>query len=223
MDSMYDTMMSLPLMKGVSKTQLSDFVAKTPLHFTSFGSGETVEEYDAPCSTVKCLVSGSVRMILRVLGGKADVGSTLKAPAVLGLQNLFGLHTHSMFWAISLGQCGIMEFDKARFLELLRGNNICLLNVLNDLSWRCQRAQSFMHDAPRLDAPHRLALLVLSSTEIQASEIHFSANGTPVADVLCDTAADREALADMEAAGIIRFRSESVIEIPSRDRLRDFV
>lgn len=223
MDSMYDTVLWLPLFKGISKTQLSDFVAKTPLHFTTHNTGDLVVDFNEECNSVKALVSGSLRVTHRLMNGAAEVSYTLAAPAMICLHNLFGIETISPLRATSIGSAGIMEFEKSRLLDLLRSNSICLINTLNYLSWRAQRNQLTLQSVSTSDSASRLAFMILSVTENKSSEILLSSVDRSVYSLLCTSDADRFALERMEQQGVIKIKSDTRIEIPSHAAIRDFI
>ena len=74
MNTMYETLMNIPLFKGVSHDQISSFVEKTPLHFHTFNDGELVMGRNDLCSNVVCLLTGSLRIERLAAGVSERVG-----------------------------------------------------------------------------------------------------------------------------------------------------
>ena len=53
MATMYETIMNLPLLKGVSKELVSSFLEKTHVQFVNFNDGEKLIEEGETCSYIK--------------------------------------------------------------------------------------------------------------------------------------------------------------------------
>ena len=60
MSSMYETIMELPLFKGVSHDKISELIETTKFHFLKYGNGETIIESGETCTHLRFLVSGSI-------------------------------------------------------------------------------------------------------------------------------------------------------------------
>jgi hypothetical protein len=139
------------------------------------------------------------------------------------MHNLFGIETASNLRATSIGSAGIMEFEKSRFLDLLKSNSICLINALNYLSWRAQRNQLTLQSVTTSDSASRLAFMILAVAENQSSEILLSSVDRSVYSLLCTSDTDRLALDRMEQSGLIKIKSDTRIEISSYAAIRDFI
>ena len=64
MNSIFDTLMSLPLLKGVSAERIRQVVASTPLHFLKYPEGDTIITPGSPSTHLNFIISGSVRAAL---------------------------------------------------------------------------------------------------------------------------------------------------------------
>ena len=60
MNSIFDTLMSLPLLKGVSAERIRQVVASTPLHFLKYPEGDTIITPGSPSTHLNFIISGSV-------------------------------------------------------------------------------------------------------------------------------------------------------------------
>lgn len=64
-NSMYENLMTLPLFKGVSYSRLSEIVGNTRLAFLKYLPDENMFEAGQPCTHIKFIISGHVRMTIR--------------------------------------------------------------------------------------------------------------------------------------------------------------
>ncbi len=60
MDSMYDTIMGLPLFAGASHEKISEVIGKYKFHFLKYTEGQTIVTAGETCTHLKCIISGSV-------------------------------------------------------------------------------------------------------------------------------------------------------------------
>ena len=63
MDStpMYDTIMSLPLFKGVSRERISYFLEKTSISFLKYKSGDIILRHDDEITKLRFVISGKIK------------------------------------------------------------------------------------------------------------------------------------------------------------------
>ena len=116
MGSMYETIMDLPLFKGVGKDHVSQFVEKTQIHFERYEPGEIIADYKDEVTGLKFVLSGSVVMSSKCFGGKITVESHMKGNIVLGATRLFGLKPMYKRQIKALTLCGVMGFSKEKYM-----------------------------------------------------------------------------------------------------------
>ena len=217
---MYETLMTIPLFKGVSHEQISAFLEKTPLHFNNFQPGETLIAYGEECRNVTCLLSGKLQLERRVAGGRMLVRESLYAGSVIGLSYLFGLDTHYHFNATALTQVGIMEFSKDQLRRVLESNPIYLINCLNYLARRGQKCDEAL---PRFLGKHfgeKLGNLMIFSTDSNSREISVTAPYEPLWRIFESAEFDARAeMRELSDRGIISIVNENKIEVLSRSQL----
>ncbi|MDE6393854.1 MAG: cyclic nucleotide-binding domain-containing protein, partial [Duncaniella sp.] len=92
-NSMYENLMTLPLFKGISYARLSEIVGNTRLAFLKYLPGETMLTAGDPCTHIKFIISGKVRLTIRNESDRVRVSQTLTAPAVISPDFLFGRNT----------------------------------------------------------------------------------------------------------------------------------
>lgn len=150
MATMYETIMNLPLFKGLSHEQISSFLEKTHIRFSKFNDGEQIVSSEDNVTNVKCIISGNVRMYYKF--GEEDAMSlafTERGENILGADKMFGLDNRYGFTARARGPVSLMEFSKDQYLNQLIPGSIYLLNYLNFLSLRAQIRYRIFADYPQ--------------------------------------------------------------------------
>lgn len=223
MNTMYETLMSLPLFKGAGAELISAFLEKTHLSFESYAPGETVITPGESCMSVKSLLSGSCALHHPLFSGHLVVTETVPAGSMLGAQYLFGRDTCYNFSAVSKEKCGIMEFPKTQYFALLQTNQIFLMNYLNFLALRVQKEEEALASRKNATLAFFLSYIVDLTTNRNSSDISVESQGASVEEILFHQARfDSGEIRDLEEAGVIRPVSDRRLEIPSRYRLMEF-
>ena len=61
MDSMYKTLMALPLFSGVSYSKMSEVIGAIKFHFLKYLEGEQIVAAGEPCTHIKFIITGGKR------------------------------------------------------------------------------------------------------------------------------------------------------------------
>lgn len=144
MNSMYETIMSLPLFYGINNDQVSQFVARTHLHFTRYKEGDTIMLPGEPVDEVKVVLSGNVSFIHQIENTPIAVEETCCPGRMIGVERLFGINNRSPFKAVTSTPAGIMSFTKEEYMHLLHSETIYMVNYINYLAARAQRPLDIM-------------------------------------------------------------------------------
>lgn len=148
MDStpMYDTIMSLPLFKGVSRERISYFLEKTSISFLKYKSGDIILRHDDEITKLRFVISGKIKVINTCKDGLIKISEVRGKGCVIGADRLFGMHTKSGCDVAAADNTGIMEFSKEQYLNLINADSINLLNFLNFISLKVQNAYVAVSD-----------------------------------------------------------------------------
>ena len=133
MDStpMYDTIMSLPLFKGVSRDRISYFLEKTSISFLKYKPGDVIVRNDEEIKKLRFVISGRIKVIHECKDGLVRISEVRGKGSVIGADRLFGMHTNCGCDVIAEENTGIMEFSKEQYLNLINADSIYLLNFLD--------------------------------------------------------------------------------------------
>lgn len=160
MATMYEMIMDLPLFKGVSKTQVSQFLEKTNIDFLNYESGDTIVEKGKSVNMVKFVISGAARIVHDLDCLPIKIIETCGHGIVLGADRLFGISTGYAYEAVAEGKTSIMQFSKEQYINLLHSDRIYMLNFFNYLSLRAQRHMETVSEYAKGDLRSRLSMLL---------------------------------------------------------------
>jgi len=138
--SMYENLMTLPLFKGVSYNRVSEIVGKTRLGFLKYLPGDPLVRVGEPCTGIKFIITGSVRLTIHNVSDRFRVMQTLNAPSVISPDFLFGRDTLYPADGVAIDTVSVMQIAKSDFISLLHEDEIILFNYLNILSTNAQKA-----------------------------------------------------------------------------------
>ncbi len=171
MDSMYEIIMDLPLFQGVSREKISEVIEKTRFHFLKYPDGEQVVCAGDWCKHVRFIISGAVKSEMTNFTRRVSISEILNAPNVIGPDYLFGRDTTYPFTVTAHGGCGILQVEKADYLNILQSDQVFLFNLLNTLSRNTQRSVQGVLALSTSSVAERLAFIVTSLTQRGGTDI----------------------------------------------------
>ena len=171
MNSMYQQMMQLPLFQGVSTEKITALVEKLPFHFLKFRNGEQIFAAGDPCTHIKFIVSGHVRLEMPCNELRVSLLQTLSTPHVLAAEYLFGRETAYPYTAIAQGGCGILQLRKSDYIKMVGSDKVFLFNILNYLSSGSQHSISASLSIRDGSVAERLAMFVDSLVVNGATDV----------------------------------------------------
>ncbi len=208
--------MQLPIFNGMSSEQFSDFIEYLPLDFETYEPGETIVEIGEAVLTLKCIVSGKAVVEHEAFGGMIKVEEIWNAGTILGMDRLFGMDTTYSFTARAKEKCGILQFSKQRFLELIRTRDICLINFLNYVSMRAQRPSYALSRSIGRVQLHRLESAVLLLSDTVAETVKFTLDDSEKLPCFELDPESRQVINDFIERGLIIWETGKSMTIPSR-------
>lgn len=219
MDNIYELLTALPLFKGVSKERMLEIAGKIRFHFLKYSENETIVRAGDSCTHIKFVITGSVRQSIATDDSRFVINQTLKAPAVISPEYIFGRLTTYPGTVTTLEPTGILQIAKADYLDMLNSDPIFLFNFLNLLSMNAQKAVEGVLAVATGNLEERIAFWVIALTQRGASDISLSCRQRDLYSVFGVQRSSFIATLDaMKANGIIDY-SQSEIRILDRDSL----
>ncbi len=211
MSTMYDVIMDLPLFKGVSHNQLSDFLEKTHIQFLRYDDGMEVVKKGEMCNYVKFIISGNIRFVQHNKNNTLSLSETLGQGNVLWPQHLYGMDTVYPATGIAEGKVSIMQFSKEQYFKALQSEMIFLLNYLNFLSLHSQLTRCSLDMLTSGSLLEYLALLLKTVTHNNGEKITIHADIPTFRNILnLDYGEAARELEMLKDRGLIDYDSDEV-------------
>lgn len=171
MDSMYETLMALPLFAGVSHQKLSEIIGKNKFHFLKYAPGDIIVAEGEPCTHIKSIITGRVQLSISNDTNRFRVLQTLEAPDVISPDFFFGKITHYPATATALTPVGVMQIDKSDYMRIINTDPIFLFNYLNLLSMNAQLAVKGVLALTSGSLEKRICYWIIALTQNGGTEI----------------------------------------------------
>lgn len=223
MDSIYEIIMDLPLFKGVSREKISELVEKNRFHFLKYTSNELMISAGDPCKHVRFVISGKARIEISSSNKKILISEVISAPNVIGPDYLFGKETYYPFSVYAEGNCGLLQIDKADYINILLSDKVFLFNILNSLSRNYQKVTNGILSLSSGSIAERLAFLVVSLTQKGAEDIRLKFKQKDFCSMLSTQRTSFvNALNALKEEGAIDFTSTEII-IKNREKMLEIL
>lgn len=216
MDSMFETLIGLPLFRGVSRDRMASVVGMAKFHFLKHGPDVQIIRSGDKCSHLLFLLNGSVRVNTRTNDDKLSVSYTLHAPEAIAPEFLFGRTTAYPCNVVTTKTVNILQISKADYIQILNTDQVFMFNYLNYLSSRAQTGIESAMTASSADVDTRLAAWVLCLTQPNATDITITSTGRELHSIFgTQRAAFLRAMNTLQNQGYITF-TEQKIKIADR-------
>ena len=221
--SIYDVMLELPLFQGLSVEQFTGIIEKIPFSFEQYPAGEVIVRSDEDQEHVNFVLSGKVRLRTPVFQGKIGVMQDFEAPFTAPFHYLFGVQNKSAIQLEAVSDTGVMRLEKSAFLDMVQGNRIILLHVLNMLSTLAQRRRCALDFLVEKQMEVRLAAWMLSVSHHKALSMTVEAESQDLLDMLRMQSSDLwRSVAVLEGKGCVE-ECEGCLKLTDRYALKHFV
>lgn len=219
MNSMYETIMSLPLFYGISTEHVSHFVGRTHLRFNNYKKGERIINAGETQDELSIILSGRAIISHINATGSIALEEVCGSGKVLGAERLFGLYKENPFTAIALEPTGVMSFSKEEYVTLLHNEPIYMMNYLNYLAVRAQRAQQLLINKTTSTIVDYIAKLLMNFTDPRGFSYRLRSSLKALSEVtnISENKILKQ-LYELNEKGLIRYEGE-VIEVVERDKL----
>ncbi len=210
-NSMYDTLLGLPLFRGVTRERISQVVGKTKFHFLKFLEGGEFIREGEQCTHLTFLLSGSARVTVANHARRFAVSQTLAAPNVIAPDFLFGLETNYPCSAVALEPTSILKIDKPDWLTILNSDPVFMLNYLNYLSMNAQKTVHGVLALTSGSLEERIAFWIIALTQPTSTDIELRCRQRDLCSVFgVQRSTFVSTLESMKDRGLVDFDSSSI-------------
>ena len=162
METMFDTLLQLPLFQGLCHEDFTSILDKVKLHFIKHKAGETIIKSGNPCTQLCFLLKGEISIVTNAKENIYTVIEQIEAPYLIEPQSLFGMNTNYASSYVAHTEVHTVCISKAFVLSDLFRYDIFRLNYMNIVSNRAQNLYSRLWDEPTLDLKSKIIRFFLS-------------------------------------------------------------
>lgn len=175
MATMYETIMELPLFKGIGAERLSLMLEKTSVEFLNYSPGDIITQPDTPVRSLDFILKGEIHLTYQLNDWPIRVDEVRPAGCVVGALRLFGINTNYGCLCVARDSVSILRIGKENYLNILMSDRIYLLNYLNYLSAAAQRPMLKIIDSKGISVKSVLKNMAFTFCSPLATEIAISA------------------------------------------------
>jgi len=163
--------MGLPLFGGVTYEKMLEIIGNTKFHFLKYLEGDAFIKEGDPCTHLKFIISGQVRVSIANSDRRFTVSQTLRAPDVVAPEYIFGRSTEYPCTVTALCPTGILQISKVDYMKILNSDPIFLINYLNMLSTNAQKAVDGILSIATGSLEERIAFWIVALTQRGGTDI----------------------------------------------------
>ena len=193
METMFDTLLQLPLFQGLCHEDFTSILDKVKLHFIKHKVGETIIESGSPCKQLCFLLKGEVSIVTN--------------------------SKENIYTVIAQTESHTVSISKAFVLSDLFKYEIFRLNYMNIVSNRAQNLYSRLWEEPTQDLTEKIIRFFLLHCEKIQGEKIFKMKMDDLARYLDDTRLNTsKALNELQDKGLLELRRKEIL-IPDAQKL----
>lgn len=179
---MYDTIMELPLFKGIGEDQLSQLLEKTSIEFLKYTDGEIIANAKTPVKAVDFIIKGKVKNTYRMENFPIRIEEVIGEGSMLGAMRLYGIDPTHAATITAVGNVSIMRIEKSQYMNILQSDRIYILNFVNYLAAAAQKSQAMMLDQQYPSIGRTLDTLAYSVASKRAESVKIVGSDEDIAN-----------------------------------------
>lgn len=219
METMFDTLLQLPLFQGLAQEDFTCILEKVKLHFTKHKPGELLLRAGASCHELVFILKGEVAASTSSAGASYNFTEYLPAPYLIEAYSMFGMKTHYISTYRARTEVHTVSISKAFVLKELFNYEIFRLNYMNIVSNRTQMLHNRLWAVSGDNPEARIIHFILTHVERPSGEKVLKIKMEDLAQIVNETRAGvSKALNSMQAKGWAELHRGEII-IPDAEKL----
>ena len=213
---MYQFLTRLPIFNGITYEKIIEIIGTTKFHFLKYLEGETFITEGEPCTHIKFIISGKIRVSIANSDRRFIVAQTLSAPDIIAPEYIFGRSTLYPCTATALEPTSILQISKDDLLKILKSDSICMINYLNILSMNAQKAVDGVLSVATGSIEERIAFWIVALTQHGGTDITLTCRQKDLYSIFgVQRSSFISTLENMKSRGLIDY-TQNEIKIHSR-------
>lgn len=204
METMFDTLLQLPLFQGLAHEDFTCILEKVKLHFTKHKAGEVLLKKNTPCHELIFVLKGEVTATTSAADDSYTLTEYLPAPLLIEPQPLFGMKTSYASTYLANTEVYTVSIGKTFALKELFSYDISRLNYMNIISNRAQMLHSRLWSVSPDSLEARISCFLLSHAERPSGRKELKIKMEDLAQILNETRISvSKALNEMQEKGLV--------------------
>lgn len=223
MDTMFDTLLQLPLFQGLAQEDFTNILGKVKLHFVKHKAGERIIKAGDICDRLVFVLRGEVEALTTTSGTPYSLTEYFQAPYLLEPQSMFGMSTSFVANYAAYTETDTVSISKSFVLGELSKYEIFRLNYMNIISNRAQNLYARFWTKANESLESHIACFILNLTERPSGRKIVKIKKEDLAIIANDTRMGiSKALNNMQQAGLLELRRGEIV-IPEAAKLRETI
>lgn len=219
MDTMFDTLLQLPLFQGLAQEDLTSILGKVKLHFTKHKTGEVLLKKGTNCDRFLFILKGEVAVSTLPADNSYCFTEYFQAPYLVEPQSMFGMQTCYVSTYTAYSEVHTVSISKDFVLKNLFKYEIFLLNYMNIIGNRAQNLNKRIWEQPTDNLEYRIKKFVLHHIERPVGRKKLKIKMDELARIMNDTRSGiSKALNSMQEKELIELH-RGEIYIPNSAKL----
>jgi cAMP-binding proteins - catabolite gene activator and regulatory subunit of cAMP-dependent protein kinases len=219
METMYDTLLQLPLFQGLAQEDFTCILGKVKLHFTKHKAGEILAKKDTACRQLIFILNGEIASSTSSNDNSYSIMEFFQAPYLIEPQSLFGMNTSYVSTYIAQTEVHTVTISKTFVMSDLFRYEIFRLNYMNIISNGAQTNYNRLWNKAIGNPETRIADFILSHIERLSGKKILKIKMEVLADILNDTRLSiSKALNGMQEKGLLTLHRGEIV-IPNVEKL----
>lgn len=220
METMFDTLLQLPLFQGLCQEDFTSILDKVKLHFIKHKAGETIIKSGSPCKQLCFLLKGEISVVTHSRENIYTVIEQMDAPCLIEPQSLFGMNTNYASSYLAHTEVHTVCISKDFVLSDLFNYEIFRLNYMNIISNRAQNLYSRLWEEPQPVSKDKIAHFFLMHCEKPQGKKSFKIKMGDLARCLNDSRLNvSKTLNEMQNTGLLKLHRKEIIIPDARNLL----
>ena len=170
METMFDTLLQLPLFQGLCHEDFTNILEKVKLHFTKHKAGDVIVKSGTPCDKLIFLLKGEISLQTTSKDGFLTFIEHVEAPYVIEPHALFGMNLSYVASYVARTEAHSISISKSSVLSNLLKYDIFRLNYMNIISNRAQSMHARLWEKAPVDIEDKIIRFILTHTEKPTGE-----------------------------------------------------
>lgn len=133
-NTMFDTLLTMPLFQGLSHSDITNILESTHLDFRRAKPDTILAEENSTCNSLLFIFNGVISMKTYVANRSWYVEEELHAPLMIGLDALFSPTLYYRSTYTTLSPVRYFQIEKRNVHDLAEKYEVVRLNIINSLS-----------------------------------------------------------------------------------------